>query len=60
MKHEIGREICDSCFDLGIGHPREYYAIVSDDNNKIIWYDCGHVLIIKDGTVDSQYDYSKE
>lgn len=59
MDHIIGYEICDSCFELGIGHPRQYNALESTDDNKIIWYECGHVLIIRDGVVVQQYDYSK-
>ncbi len=60
MHCNIDKEVCDSCYEDGILIEREYYSLISTTDDKIVWYECGHVLIIQDGVVQQQYNYHKE
>jgi len=59
MHHIIGKETCDKCEDMGMSLPVQYEALVSDDENHIKWYACGHVYIVKEDLVEVIFDYSK-
>ena len=60
MEFNQGKELCDNCFgELGYMGGREFTSIGTNDENKIVWYECGHVLIIKDGVVEQQFNYQK-
>lgn len=52
-------EVCYACHEKGYEQAREFMALVSGHGDKIIWYECGHVLIVKDGRVVQQFDYNK-
>lgn len=60
MQHIQGTEICDNCYETGHKQAREYHSLESGKGNKIIWYECGHVLIIKDDTVVQQFNYAEK
>lgn len=60
MEFSQGKELCDKCFDkLGYTGNREFTSMGTSEINKIVWYECGHVLIIKDGAVEQQFNYHK-
>jgi len=57
MIFKTGREICDECSSLNEPIMRDFSCIESSPDNLIVWYECGHVLIIKDGVVRQTFKY---
>ncbi len=67
MNFTQGKQICDNCYEKiygrgygSYGHAaiREYTSM-GDKDNQIIWYECGHVYIIKDGIAVQQFNYAE-
>ena len=54
MEHKIGHEVCDLCECV-----REYHALVANVDDQIVWYECGHVLVIKGGAVTIVHNYAE-
>lgn len=60
MEHIIGNETCERCTnDTGKIKPviREFHALISSPKNKIVWYECGHVIIVRNGIVKQEYTF---
>jgi hypothetical protein len=53
MEILTGHETCDHCFK-----EVDFHSLSSDPDNMVIWYACGHVLIIRNGIVQVVYDYN--
>ena len=54
MNHVIDNsKVCSIC---KIGH--ESHILISDKENRIVWFDCGHVFIIKNGVIAKTFDYA--
>lgn len=69
MKFTQGKQIGDNCYEKkygrgysssGHGAEMEYASMETNDENYIIWYECGHVYIVKGGVCEQQFDYDKE
>jgi len=58
MEHRTGREVCDRCSDFDEPIFREFHSLASEVGvNEIVWYECGHVVIVKDGLVEQEFEY---
>ena len=69
MEFNQGKQICDNCYekiygrncgDFGHRAMMEYTSMGTNKENQIIWYECGHVYIVKDGITVQQFNYGKE
>jgi len=61
MKHLISHEVCNSCYEKGNSLTearRQFHSLESTPGNKVVWYECGHVLIIQDDTVVVQHNFA--